>query len=77
MADNVEDRLCTIITDHLNCANRFSWNADLRDDLGADSLDLIAMPVAIEDEFDIVITDDAADRWSKASDILETVKELV
>jgi acyl carrier protein len=71
------DRVCTLITEHLCCADRFRWDADLRRDLGADSLDTVELTVAAEEAFGIEIEDDQADRWLTPSDILATVKELV
>ena len=50
MADNPEDRVCTIVTEHLDVADRFAWDADLRRDLGADSLDIVELTMALETE---------------------------
>ena len=44
--------------------------ADLNDDLGADSLDAVELIMAIEDEFDLNISDDVAQN-------LKTVKQIV
>lgn len=77
MADNTEDRVCTVITEHLGCADRFRWDAELRRDLGADNLDTVELTMAIEEEFRIRISDDQADRWQTPSDLLATVKEAV
>ena len=77
MPDNPEDRLCTLVTSHLNCADRFRWDASLRDDLGADSLGIVKLAVLLETEFNIEIDDDRADRWQTPADLLETVRELV
>lgn len=42
----------------------------LVDDLGADSLDMVELIMAFEDEFDIIIPDEEAEKTS-------TVKELI
>lgn len=75
--DNIEDRVCTLITAHLGCADRFSWDAELQDDLGADSLDTVELTMLAEDEFGITITDAEAERWRTAGDVLETVRGKV
>jgi acyl carrier protein len=71
------DRLCTLITAHLNCADRFAWDAELIADLGADDLDTVELTMLTEDEFGIRISDDIADRWRTAGDMLATVEGLV
>lgn len=71
------DRLNTLIVAHLGCADRFAWDAELIADLGADSLDTIELQMLTEDEFDILISDDTADRWRTAGDMLATVQGLV
>lgn len=38
--------------------HRLTDAAEFRRDLGADSLDLVAVPAALEDEFDLVLSDD-------------------
>ena len=44
--------------------------ANLSDDLGADSLDAVELIMALEDEFELKISDDAAQAF-------ETVKQIV
>lgn len=76
---NLPDRVETVITEHLGCADRFSWDAELRDDLGADSLDVIELVMALEREFPEMerISDATADAWRTADDLRRTVAELV
>jgi acyl carrier protein len=55
-------RVRVTIARELNCPlPRLTDAAELRRDLGADSLDLAALPAALEEEFDIVLTDDEVD----------------
>jgi acyl carrier protein len=49
--------------------NEVALESDI-DDLGADSLDFVEMLMAIEEEFDIEITDDEAE-------VIDTVEDLV
>lgn len=75
MPGDTPDRVETIVVEHLGVADRFAWDADLRGDLGADSLDLVELAMACEDEFGVRIPDAAADRWRTADDMRRTVEE--
>lgn len=44
------------------------------DDLCADSLDFVEMLMAVEEEFDIEITDDEADKIDTVGDLVECIK---
>ncbi|HSQ42024.1 MAG TPA: acyl carrier protein [Fibrobacteraceae bacterium] len=48
--------------------------ASFVDDLGADSLDRVELVMALEDEFDIEIPDEDAEKLVKVSDALTYVK---
>lgn len=57
----IEERLVTVIRDHLDVAeDRIFPASRFEEDLGADSLDVLELIMAIEEEFDIEIHDDAA-----------------
>lgn len=73
---DLPDRIQTLLTAHLGCETRFSWDADLRSDLGADSLDIVELVAALEEEFGVSISDAAADAWRTADDLRRTVGEL-
>ncbi len=47
----------------------------LAEDLGADSLDAVELIMAIEDEFDIEVDDEAATKIKKVSDIVEFLEK--
>lgn len=47
------------------------------DDLGADSLDRVELVMALEDEFDIEIPDEDAEKLVKVSDVITYVKAKV
>ena len=47
------------------------------DDLGADSLDVFQIIMAIEEEFDIEIDNDAAERISTVGDAVEAIKGVI
>lgn len=44
------------------------------DDLGADSLDIVELIMALEEEFDIEIPDSEAEKISTVSDAVEYIK---
>ena len=46
------------------------------DDLGMDSLDLVELIIAAENEFKISITDEDADRMETVQDLIDHVKTL-
>lgn len=47
----------------------------LSEDLGADSLDAVELIMALEDEFDIQISDEAAQKIRKIGDIVEYLEK--
>ena len=51
-------------------ASEVSLTSSISDDLGADSLDAVELIMAIEDEFDIKVSDEAAQAF-------ETVQQIV
>jgi acyl carrier protein len=48
--------------------------AKLDDDLGADSLDAVELIMAIEDEFDIEINDEEAQKFKTVKQIVEYIE---
>lgn len=68
---NVENRVREIIAEQLGIAeDDISAGSSFMDDLGADSLDLVELVMAIEEEFELDVPDADAER-------LETVQELI
>ncbi len=49
--------------------------SNLYDDLQADSLDLAEMMMALEEEFDIEIPDDDAEKIKTVNDVVKYIKE--
>ncbi|SKA92236.1 acyl carrier protein [Caloramator quimbayensis] len=45
------------------------------DDLGADSLDIVELIMALEEEFDIEIPDEDAERIQTVGDVVDYIKE--
>lgn len=64
MADT-ETRMARILLDHLGvdiATREDPMAAKLIDDLGADSIDIVELTMAFEDEFQVEIYDDEVDR---------------
>lgn len=65
------DKVKEIVLDCLKCdEGDITLNADLSDDLGADSLDAVDLIMSIEDEFDITFPEDAATKIQTVGDLV-------
>ncbi len=75
MAD-VEEKIKEIICEQLNVsAEDVVLEASFVDDLGADSLDQVELIMAMEEEFDISIPDEDAEKIATVKDALEYIKK--
>ena len=54
-----------------------TMEASFIDDLGADSLDIVELVMALEEEFDIEIPDTDAEKVVSVSDVVEYIKDNV
>lgn len=57
--------------------DKLSFVTTLVEDMEVDSLDLVEIVMALEDEFDIEISDDVATKFIRVGDIYQYVEELV
>ncbi|MFQ5515173.1 MAG: acyl carrier protein [Myxococcota bacterium] len=72
----VEDRIRDIIVEQLGVsAEEVVPEASFIDDLGADSLDIVELVMAIEEEFDIEIPDEDAERIQCVQDASRYIEE--
>ena len=72
---SVEKRIKEIVAEQLGVEESQVTNeASFMDDLGADSLDTVELVMALEDEFDIEIPDEEAEKLVKVSDAINYVK---
>lgn len=68
-------RLQQIIVDELGVdAEQVTLEASISDDLGADSLDAVELIMAIEDEFEIKVSDEVAQSFKTVKQIVEFVE---
>ncbi len=71
----VFEKLKKLIAKELNVdESKITLDTNLVDDLGADSLDAIQLVMAAEEEFDISIADEDAQKFLKISDIVELIE---
>ena len=70
------DRVKKIVVEHLGVeAEKVTEDASFIDDLGADSLDIVELVMAFEEEFDIEIPDDAAEHIQTVGDAVKFIDE--
>ncbi len=75
MADIV-DRVKLLIAENLGVAlEEVRSDAAFIDDLGADSLDIVELVMAIEKEFDVEIPDEDAEEISTVQDAIDYIQD--
>ncbi len=73
---DISERVKKIIVEHLGIgADKVTPEAKFIDDLGADSLDTVELIMAFEEEFDISIPDDSAEKIITVGDVISYVTE--
>ena len=69
------EKLKEIIADVLNVeVNKITMDSTFKDDLDADSLDVFQIVTAIEDEFELEISDEDAEKIVTVGDAVEQIK---
>ena len=78
MASSLEERLKELIVQQLGVdESEVVPEAKFVDDLGADSLDLVELIMALEDEYGIEIPDEDAEKIVTVGDAINYLKEKV
>lgn len=73
--DEIFDRVKKIIVDRLDVdEEEVSLNSAFKEDLGADSLDIVELIMELEDEFELEISDEDAEKISKVSEVVDYIK---
>ena len=73
---SLESRVTDLIVEQLGVSREEAvLNASFIDDLGADSLDIVELVMAMEEEFDIEIPDEDAERIQTIGDATAYLKE--
>ncbi len=72
----VFDKVKEIIVDQLDVdADKVTAGANIQDDLGADSLDVVDLVMNLEEEFDIEIPDEAVEGIKTVGDIVKYIED--
>lgn len=71
------DRIVTIIQERQGEDFVVTENLSLKDDLDADSVDLMEFVLTIEDEFGIEISDEEIENLQSVADVLAIIKNRI
>lgn len=70
------EKVKNIIVDQLDVdEDKVTMNANIQDDLGADSLDIVDLVMSFEDEFDLEIPDDQVENIKTVGDVVKYIEE--
>lgn len=73
MADTLS-RVTKIVVDRLGVEEaEVKPEASFKDDLGADSLDVVELVMELEDEFDLEISDEEAEKIATVADVVDYI----
>ena len=74
--NDIADRVKKIVVEHLGADEaKVTEDASFIDDLGADSLDTVELVMAFEEEFNVEIPDDAAEKIQTVGDAVQFIKD--
>jgi len=72
---SIEEKVTTIVVDKLGVdRSEVTPEAVFIDDLGADSLDLVELIMAMEEEFGFEIADEEAEKLRTVGDVINFIK---
>ena len=75
-SEEVFEKVKGIIVEQLGVAEAsVTMEASFIDDLGADSLDIVELVMALEEEFDLEIPDAEAEKIVTVNDVVEYIKD--
>jgi acyl carrier protein len=70
------ERVKKIVVEHLGVEpEKVTEEASFIDDLGADSLDIVELVMAFEEEFGVEIPDDAAEKITTVKDAIDFINQ--
>lgn len=78
MAPAVDRRIKQIIAEQLGLSeSELSLSSSFVEDLGADSLDIVELIMALEDEFEMEVPDEDVERLLTVKDVIDYVRKCV
>ena len=77
-SEEIFDKVKEIIIEQLGVAeSTITTEASFIDDVGADSLDIVELIMALEEEFDLEIPDSDAEKVVTVGDVVDYIKDNV
>ena len=77
-SEEILEKVKKIIVEQLGVADTsVTMEASFIDDLGADSLDIVELIMALEEEFDIEIPDADAEKVVSVGDVVDYIKDHI
>ena len=74
----VLERVTKIVVDRLSVEeSEVKLEASFKEDLGADSLDVVELVMELEDEFDLEISDDDAEKIATVGDAVNYIQSVL
>jgi acyl carrier protein len=75
MSADIFERVKNIIVDRLGVEEgEVKLESSFKEDLGADSLDVVELVMELEDEFDLEISDEDAEKISTVGDVVNYIQ---
>ncbi len=77
-SQSIEERVMNIICEQMGASrDKINPETSFVNDLGADSLDTVELVMEFEDEFDVNIPDEDAEKIQSVGDAIKYIKERV
>lgn len=78
MSDNsIEEKVRSIIVDQLGVeSDKVTADAKFIEDLGADSMDTVELVMAFEENFDIEVPDEEAEKLQSVADVVAYIEKV-
>ncbi|MCD8219441.1 MAG: acyl carrier protein [Ruminococcus sp.] len=74
--EEIFEKLKELVVDQLGTEEEeVTLEANIQDDLGADSLDVVDLVMSVEEEFDVKITDDDLENIKTVGNIVDYIEE--